>query len=422
VADIQWLTSTGATAWLDLAATWSGETLALVTTLRKELNADRSRLVVEQAELRRRAAEKFTHAERMFFTARGLEQATDEAVARYKSGRFPREQPVADLCCGIGGDLIALAEGSLVVGVDRDPETAAFALANVRPPLREPVEDWSGDGRGERSRQRAHIVVGDAADFHLADHAAWHIDPDRRPAGRRATRVELHDPGPDVIGRRLGECPNAAIKLAPASDFDTTTDVKNSMSAAIPWRHAELEWISRKRQCRQLVAWFGSLASDPGRRRATRLSNKLTASGPELVVGSFVGSPNITLQVADAVGRYVFEPDAAVLAADLAGALAAELRLQSVASGVAYLTADEPRDSPLVDSFEVLDVMPYRAKAIKEWLRARGIGRLEVKKRGVDLDPPRVQRELQVPGDECATLLVCRVRGKATAILARRVD
>jgi hypothetical protein len=60
-------------------------------------------------------------------------------------------------------------------------------------------------------------------------------------------------------------------------------------------------------------------------------------------------------------------------------------------------------------------------KALKTWLRARGIGRLEVKKRGVDLDPARLQRELQVPGDEQAALLVCRVRGKLTAILARRV-
>jgi hypothetical protein len=183
-----------------------------------------------------------------------------------------------------------------------------------------------------------------------------------------------------------------------------------------------LEWISRTRLCRQLVAWFGSLPSEPGRRRATRLSHNLTASGPELVVGSFVSSPHIDVEVACAIGRYVFEPDAAVLAADLTGALAADQQLQSVAGGAAYLTADEPRNSPLLDSFEVLDVMPYRARAIEEWLRARGIGRLEVKKRGVDLDPARVQRELQVPGNESATLLICRVRGKVSAILARRVE
>jgi hypothetical protein len=339
-------------------------------------------------------------------------------------------QPIADLCCGIGGDLLALAQRGSVVGVERDPVTAALASANLRavagrPALRAPVADKSTEGWGESTWQDAQIIVADAAEFRVAHCAAWHIDPDRRPAGRRTTRVELHDPAPDVVARLLDECPNAAIKLAPAVEFGTKTNGNRAGVSNVPWRQAELEWISRKRQCRQLVAWFGSLAGDPGRRRATRLTSQLTSHlngrAPDLVAATFVGSPCMESPVASAIGRYVFGPDVALLAADLTGALAAALQLQCVGSGVAYLTADEPRDSQLLDSFEVLDVMPYQARALKTWLRSRGIGRLEVKKRGVDLDPARVQRELQVPGDEQATLLVCRIRGKTTAILTRRV-
>jgi hypothetical protein len=95
--------------------------------------------------------------------------------------------------------------------------------------------------------------------------------------------------------------------------------------------------------------------------------------------------------------------------------------LQAVAGNVAYLTADKPQVSRLLAAFEVLDVMPYRANPLKSWLRSRGIGRLEVKKRGVDLDPQRIQRELQVPGDNEAALLLCRIQGRITAILAHRV-
>jgi hypothetical protein len=230
--------------------------------------------------------------------------------------------------------------------------------------------------------------------------------------------VALHEPGPDVIAQRLAECPSAAIKLAPAADVSTN---QHSSGLLVDWQQAELEWISRKRQCRQLVAWFGSFAKDPGQRRATRLSNNLSACGPDLVAASFVGSPQNQAPLARAIDRFVFEPDVAVLAADLEGALAAELQLQSVGHGVAYFTADESRGSPLFDCFEVLDVMPYQIKALKAWLRARNIGRLEIKKRGIDIDPARVQRELQVPGDEQATLLLCRIRGKVTAILARRL-
>jgi hypothetical protein len=414
-ADIEWLTGPAAAPWLDMAAQWTGEPLALLTALRMDLTADRAGLVVEQATLRRRGAAKFTDAQRMFFTARGLEQATDEAVARYKAWKLPLNQQLADLCCGIGGDLLAMAERGPVIGVDIDPITAALASANLRLPL--PQREGWGEGLPEGAR----IVVADVGNFRVADLAAWHLDPDRRPAGRRTTRIELHEPGPEIIARRLGECPNAAIKLAPGADFGTKADAKSVGSDVIAWREAELEWISRKGQCRQLVAWFGSLARAPGMRRATRLASSLSVRGAELVVASFVGSPGVQPPLAGAIGRFVFEPDAAVLAADLTGALAADLELQPVASGTAYLTADEPRHSALLDSFEVLAVMPYQVKSLKAWLRARGVGQLEVKKRGVDLDPLRVKRELGVPGDETATLLVCRIGRKMTAILARRV-
>ena len=107
--DIDWLCSAAARPWLEMSQQWTGSRLALLTRLRKDLAPEKARQVAEQVDLRRRAAEKFTHADRMLFTARGLEQATDEVVADYKASRFPAGQRVADLCCGIGGDLIALA-------------------------------------------------------------------------------------------------------------------------------------------------------------------------------------------------------------------------------------------------------------------------------------------------------------------------
>ena len=414
-SDIAWLTSPAAESWLDLAMRATDGPLALATQLRKDLPADRARLVAEQADLRRRAAEKFVLTERLFFTPQGLEQATDEVVARYKARRFPVSEPVADLCCGIGGDLMALAVRGPVIGVERDLMTAALAEANLRAAI------LAGSLAGKRGRNERQIIATDVSQFSVSAFAAWHLDPDRRPGGRRTTRVELHEPGPEVIARLLAECPHGALKLAPAAVLDDSSRDRSDPSiAGIPWREAELEWISRKRQCRQLVAWFGSLAQTPGQRRATLLASDLLTPDAHLVLASLVGVPEAEPPVAAQIGRFVYEPDSAVLAANLTGALAASCSLQSVAGGVAYLTADEPQDSPLLAAFEVLEVMPYRAKILKAWLRARHIGRLEVKKRGIDLDPRRVQNELQAAGDNEATLLLCRIAGKITAILARR--
>jgi hypothetical protein len=207
-----------------------------------------------------------------------------------------------------------------------------------------------------------------------------------------------------LIDRLLARRPNGAIKLAPAAQLPPH------------WpEQAELEWISRARECRQLVAWFGGLAMSPGRRRATILGK--TAGDRRTVTGRGDLEP----PVSSAIGRYLFEPDAAVLAAGLCGDLAAQQQLSAIAAGSVYLTGDRPMVDPALSCFEVQEVLPYRVKRLKAVLRERRIGRLEVKKRGVPYDPRQVQQQLWVPGDNAATLLLTRVGGKVKAILAQRV-
>src|SRR5437773_2986917 len=164
--DYRWLVSAAADPWLVAAHAESGaDTIGLLSRLRKDLSAERAHLVVEQIELRLRAREKFSRAGQMFFTRKGLEQATDEQIAACKTARFSGGEPIADLCCGIGGDLIALAERGPTRGVDRDPAVAFLAAANVA------AHGVEGS--------RCSVVADDAARFPIG-HDAWHCDPDRR--------------------------------------------------------------------------------------------------------------------------------------------------------------------------------------------------------------------------------------------------
>jgi hypothetical protein len=424
LSNFRWLVSAEAAPWLELAGANLAPSVAAVARWRKELSAERVHLVLQQAMLRHRAREKFSVAERLFFTPIGLEQATDEVIARYKAERFAMRIGrrsfgglVADLCCGIGGDLMALAMRGPAIGVDRDPATALLAEANLTEAnlaagqLIAMMASAGGASvcaasAGEAAESETAVQTADVATFRVAECAAWHIDPDRRPQGRRTTRAVLHDPPPAVIERLLAECPHGAVKLAPA--------------AVLPdgWQsRAELQWISSRRECRQLVAWFGDLAESPGTRRATVLS----ASREPCTVA---GEADVHVPVAGRIGRYVFEPDAAVLAAGLAGAMAAECGLEAVTASAAYLTG-EPASSVLhhaaMACFEVLDVCPLRIKPLRQLLRDRGIGRVEVKKRGVDVDPQRLAAELQGPGEARAALLLFRKREKMTAIIARRL-
>ncbi|HEX5497738.1 MAG TPA: hypothetical protein VFX03_00865, partial [Thermomicrobiales bacterium] len=349
-------------------------------------------------------------------TPTGLEQATDQWIAAYKAERFSRAGRVADLCCGIGGDLLSLTARTRVLGVDRDEIAALFARTNL-----EAVDRSSDESPPDN------VLCSEIAQIPLDGISAWHIDPDRRPHGRRTTRVELHEPGMPEIERLLAACPAGSIKLAPA--------------AALPERwssEAELEWISRGGECRQLVAWFGPLAKSPGMRRATIVKpnganlasgERQPPDGPRssaeqenIEVRSVVGEAELEIPPATGFSRFLAEPDAAVLAAKLTGVLAAERKLAAIAPGSVYLTGDEAAPDLALAWFEIADVLPFDVKRLKALLRERGCGRLEIKKRGVPHDPERVRRQLRVPGENAATVFITRVRGAVTAIVTQRIN
>jgi SAM-dependent methyltransferase len=400
--DYRWLTGSEAEKCFAIADSLAaaGASLIRVTQqLRAELPPARVHLLLQQRELRLKAREKFLHAENMFFTPRGLEQATDAAVAAYKASRFPPDQTIADFCCGIGGDLLALARRGPVIGVDRDPVAVLLAEANAQAVL----------DRVGTVAFRFETTPVDSAMPICSEISAWHIDPDRRPGGGRTTQVKLHEPGPDVLARLLEVCPHGAIKLAPAADLVEQW-----------WADAELEWISRRRQCRQLVAWFGRLAEHPGRRRATVIRN--TSDFSPDIAATFVGEPNVEIALAPKIGRYVFEPDPAVLAAKLEGDLARKYEVSAVTPSIAYFTGDRPIRDAAFDGFEVLEVLPYHVREIKAWLTARHIGRLEIKKRDVPLEPDKVRRELAGVGDQSATVLLAKIGGRVQAIVVRRLE
>src|SRR4030095_14144015 len=109
-----------------------GEALALGTRWRERFPAERVAAALAQQELRVRAVAKFSAASRMWFTRDGLEQASGEALAAHRADRYAGFAVVSDVCCGIGGDLCALAPGRIALAVDLDPVHARMARENAR--------------------------------------------------------------------------------------------------------------------------------------------------------------------------------------------------------------------------------------------------------------------------------------------------
>src|ERR1700689_1173003 len=82
--------------------------LELAQALRGRYPPDLVAAALTQQELRVAALAKFSRAEEMLFTRAGLEQASSEITSAHAAARYPADGLVADLCCGIGGNLVAV--------------------------------------------------------------------------------------------------------------------------------------------------------------------------------------------------------------------------------------------------------------------------------------------------------------------------
>ena len=70
----------------------------------------------------------------------------------------------------------------------------------------------------------------------------------------------------------------------------------------------------------------------------------------------------------------------------------------------------------------MLERLPIDVARLKRALGERGIGTLEIKKRGVDIDPARLRPKLGLKGDASAVLILTRIAGDRVALLAERAD
>jgi hypothetical protein len=109
-----------------------------------------------------------------------------------------------------------------------------------------------------------------------------------------------------------------------------------------------------------------------------------------------------------------------VIRAGAIPALGRKLGGTGIAPGVAYLTAETHQPTPYATAFEVLDRLPYRERDLRAWVKANGVGTLEIKKRGLEVDPAALRRRLAPKGPASATLVLTPTSDGAVALVVRR--
>lgn len=353
-----------------------------VAALRKEFVPDLAAAAVETVQLRRRARAKWSRADEMYWEREALEQATGEIVARHRAKRYAEHAgPIVDLCCSIGGDLLALAAVRDVVGVDRDALRLAIAQANA-----------------------AVLGVAERVTLHEGDVAAWEpvpgalvfFDPARRSGGRRRWSPDDYAPPLRTIERWLPQVAGLGVKVAPGIDYD-----------ALPYP-CEVEIISVAGDVKEACLWFGALQH--GTRRAT-----LLPAGVSIDDAPVPPVPPV------APLRYLYEPDGAVIRAHLVKQLADQIDATKIDDTIAFLTSDTLTHTPFARAFAIQETLPFNLKRLRARLRELNVGQVIVKKRGSPLDPQAFAKQLRLEGAQTLTVVLTRVLGQPSVILCEPV-
>jgi SAM-dependent methyltransferase len=366
------------------------DVLPALARLRAEVGVKLAGPAWELARLRARARPVFgADADVLFLTADTLEQAGRPVLAARRAARLlagaADPDCVVDLGCAAGTDTVALTRaGAEVVAVDRDPLARALTAANVE-----------ALGLAER----VHVVDADAVDLvargDLLGASAATLDPARRAGGRRQLDPDRWSPPWTTVARLLDQVPRAVVKVAPGLDHDRVPG------------DVEAEWVSAGGSIVEALLWGRGAAATW--RRATLVHGDGTL---EVTADADPGPAPL-----GPVRRWLHEPDPALIRSGLMSLVAADLGATLIDPTIAYLSSDGRTDSPWVSSHRVEEVLPFNLKKLRALLRARGVGRVVVKKRGSPIEPEALARQLRGPGAATAVVVVTRVAGAPTTLV-----
>lgn len=345
-----------------------------------------------QIDLRRKADKKFLKSSKMLFTQKGFEQASSEKLADFHAQKTAPATTIADLCCGIGADLMKTAVGKKkIFAFDIDEETLNCAKYNCR--------------------NLDNIIFSNSSALNFNKQVDLiFADPDRRPSSKRTIDPEEMSPPFSKLLSFLYEkklCKTLMLKLAPALDFETLErEVLNRL--ADKGYYYCWDFVSESGVLKEILLTV-SKDIPAYKREATILPDgySLKGTGKEIIaVGGWQ--------------RFLFEPDNAVIRGGLVNKLGIITGFKLLDKHIPLLSGNEIVMQKYGSLFEVVKLLPWRKKIIQRYIRDNMIGELIIKTRGLNKTSEDLLKEFKLKGHKKLILLVVRI-GKSyqAAVLER---
>jgi hypothetical protein len=225
-------------------------------------------------------------------------------------------------------------------------------------------------------------------------------DPARRRSGRRRFDPRDYTPPLDGLLEVYGDR-DLVVKCAPGIDFGELGRLGFC---------GEIEVVSLEGSVREACLWSPSMAEAGVHRRATVLD------GPEQITDAEPDDCGVA-----PAGRWIVDPDGAVVRAGLVRHYAARHGLWQLDPDIAYLSGDRVPDG--MRGFEVLDQLGFSEKRLRQALASRDAGVVEILVRGVEVDPDALRARLRLRGSHPVSVVIARIgsgaASRATAFICR---
>ncbi|OQY30229.1 MAG: hypothetical protein B6244_01320 [Candidatus Cloacimonetes bacterium 4572_55] len=352
--------------------------------------------VTEILGLRQRALKKFRCADKMYFDRVGMEQASSDLTAEYHAARFAdyfgkssekrMSFMIADICCGIGSDSIALAKkGFRLISIDNDPLRLRLFKQNVAAyGLERQIDTICADVRNQ-------VPKADGI----------FIDPDRRPGGSRTISLHEMTPSIDILPKLREATPHIGMKLTPMVSLRKVPS------------DCEIEFVSVNRECREALFWFGGLKS------AVRRATILSEGGCETFC-RIDGEDEPYCETGEP-GQFLYEPNGAIIRAQLTDKLGCMLNARRIDPDLSLLTSNQHIPTRFAVCFKIEKSFPFQLKRLKRWLKQQDAGQVTIHRRGFPMTLDQIKKQLSTKGTQSLSLFLTTVSGDHWVFQVRKL-
>lgn len=354
---------------------------------------------------RQKAKDKFTLAENMFFTSLGLEQSSGEKVANHIAKRFKKDWTVADITCGVGGNLVALAQQCQhVIAVEKEETTLECAKFNIKA--------HNLGSKAEFFQMEAEAFLQSKASDKVD---AFFLDPARDREGMTKTRSILNS------------SPNL-LEILPLI-FKKTKNIGVKISPAFDWREIDLlpgepevEVISEDNVCKVAMLWFGDLKKGTKSATCFRKNADFFFSDSSLAVSSSEKENFFKLELNKRVEiilqplKYIFEADKAIVRAGLLDAFANLAKMKKIDAKSQYLSADEIM-IPAGRVLKIEKTFDASLRELKKELKKLSIEKADISAKNYFIKPEEIYKKLKIKEGGDYVLIFTALPGHKNGII-----